>query len=158
MIPVGGIINASSKIAEFFGLVEGVSTQITKLVHQAFNSAKSNLENARYATGQNQLDYIKRAKDCFIDAAVVEENENKILALVGLSMCQYMLGDTINAKRNFNSISDVKLTRAEKAKYAAMDVLQHQIPGSSGTYLHARKTLFSNLQERAINSNRTFIF
>ena len=31
-------------------------------------------------------------------AVAVEENENKVLALVGLSMRQYMLGDTINAK------------------------------------------------------------
>lgn len=122
MEPTFGIINGSLKIAEYFGLVEGVSTQVTKLVHQAFKSAKLNLENAQYASGQNQIDYIKRAKDCFIDAVAVEENENKVLALVGLSMCQYMLGDTINAKGSLDRISNVELTRAEKAKYVVADV------------------------------------
>ena len=47
---VGGFINIGGKIAEYFGLVDGTSTQVTKLVHQAFKSAKDNLENARYAS------------------------------------------------------------------------------------------------------------
>ncbi len=72
MLPVGGFINITGKIAEYFGLVEGVSTQVTKLVHQAFKSANDNLEYAKMTSGQNQIDYIKRAKDCFIGAVVVE--------------------------------------------------------------------------------------
>jgi len=36
-IKVGLIVG--SKIAEYFGLINGVSTEVTKLVHQAFKSA-----------------------------------------------------------------------------------------------------------------------
>lgn len=122
MIPVGVIFNISGKIAEYLGFIESISTQVTKLVHQAFKSAKDNLEYARTASGQNQIDYVKRAKDLFIDAVAVEENENKILALVGLSMCQHLLGDASGAQRSLDRIKDVELTRAEKAKYAITDV------------------------------------
>lgn len=43
-VPIGPMIGAASKIAEYFGLIEGVNTKVTKLLHQAFNSAKANLE------------------------------------------------------------------------------------------------------------------
>lgn len=118
-VPIGPMIGASSKIAEYFGLIEGVNTKVTKLLHQAFNSAKANLEYARNATGQNQIDYIKQARVEFNQAVAVEENENKILALVGLAMCQYLLGETSNANVTFDKISSVSLTRAEKNRYLA---------------------------------------
>ena len=82
-VPVGTMLQVASKIAEYFGLIEGVNTHVTKLLHQAFNSAKANLEYARYTTEQNQIDYIKQARIEFNQAVAVEENENKILALVG---------------------------------------------------------------------------
>lgn len=118
-VPVGPIIGVASKIAEYYGLIEGVDTKVTKLLHQAFNSAKANLEYARNATGQNQIDYIKQARVEFNQAVAVEENENKILALVGLAMCQYLLGETSNANVTFDKISSVSLTRAEKNRYLA---------------------------------------
>lgn len=116
---IGPMIGAASKIAEYFGLIEGVNTNVTKLLHQAFNSAKANLEYARNATGQNQIDYIKQARVEFNQAVAVEENENKILALVGLAMCQYLLGETFNANVTFEKICSVSLTRAEKNRYLA---------------------------------------
>ena len=120
--PIGPMIGAASKIAEYFGLIEGVNTNVTKLLHQAFNSAKANLEYARNTTGQNQIDYIKQARVEFNQAVTVEENENKILALVGLAMCQYLLGEISNANVTFDKINDVTLTRAEKAKYIAKNL------------------------------------
>lgn len=116
-VPVGSMVGVASKIAEYFGLIEGVDTKVTKLLHQAFNSAKANLEYARNATGKNQMDYIKQARVEFNQAVAVEENENKILALVGLAMCQHLLGDTDNAIATYNRISSVSLTRAEKNKF-----------------------------------------
>lgn len=118
-VPIGPMIGAASKIADYFGLIEGVNTKVTKLLHQAFNSAKANLEYARNTTGQNQIDYIKQARVEFNQAIAVEENENKILALVGLAMCQYLLGETSNANVTFDRISSVSLTRAEKNRYLA---------------------------------------
>lgn len=119
-VPAGMIIGGTAKIAEYFGLVETVNTKILKLLHQQFNAAIRNLENARYASGQTQVEYIKQARTEFNQAVSVEENENKILALVGLSMCQYMLGDSQNADRNFNQISTLQLTRTEICKYGVL--------------------------------------
>lgn len=141
-VPIGPMIGAASKIAEYFGLIEGVNTKVTKLLHQAFNSAKANLEYARNTTGQNQIDYIKQARVEFNQAVAVEENENKILALVGLAMCQYLLGETSNANVTFDRISSVTLTRAEIAKYTAPMV-------NPIIFLGARLLLpFNSLEER----------
>jgi len=118
-----GVVNIASKIAEYFGLIESVSTNVRRLLHQAFNSAKDNLEYARISKGNNQIDYVKRAKDCFVDAIAVEENENKILALVGLSMCQYFLHDIDGAQRSMYRIREVNLSSAEINKFMAMDAV-----------------------------------
>lgn len=116
-LPIGPLIRVSSMILEYFGLIEGVNTNVTKLLHQAFNSAKANLEYALNTTGQNRIDYIKQARTEFNQAITVEENENKILALVGLAMCQHLLGDTDNAIITYDKISSVSLTKAEKNKF-----------------------------------------
>lgn len=118
-VPFGLILGATSKIAEYFGLIQGVDTKVTKLLHQSFNSAKSNLEYALSASGQNQIDYIKQAKNEFNQATQVEENENKILALVGLSMCQFLLGDKENATVTYNKIESVNLSNSERNKCIA---------------------------------------
>lgn len=161
MVPIGVIINASGKIAKFFGLIEGVSTQVTKLVHQAFKSAQDNLEYAKTASGQNQIDYIKRAKDLFIDAVAVEENENKVLALVGLSMCQFLLGDTINAEKSFERIESVELTTAKKTKYAAFEYLTFSFLLSAGlpdfSSLDSRKKIFLDTKNKEIATNRELL-
>lgn len=127
-IPVGTIIGAGTKIAEYFGLIEGVDSKITKLLHQAFNSAVANLEVACNSFGQNQIDYIKQARIEFNQSVQVEDNENKILALVGLSMCQFLLGDVSNSKKTYNKINSVELSKAEIVKYTAADVSCFSLP------------------------------
>ena len=116
MSEIGAIINVGTKIAEYFGFIEGIDTKVTKLLHQAFLSAKTNLECALDSSGQNQIDYIKQAKAEFIRAVAVEENENKIISLLGLSMCQSMLGDNANAQVTFNKINDVKLKLSDNIR------------------------------------------
>lgn len=124
LVIIAGAVNITSKIAEYFGLIEGTSTNVRKLLHQAFISAKDNLEYAGSSTGENQINYVMRAKDCFIDAVAVEENENKILALVGLSVCQYFLRDIDGAQRSLDRIQEVNLSSAEKNKALAADVFE----------------------------------
>lgn len=152
-VPIGAMIGVSSKIAEYFGLIEGVNTLITRLLHQAFNSAKSNLEYARNARGQAQIDYIKQARIEFNQAVAVEENENKLLALVGLSMCQYLLGDEYNSRKTLNMINDVELTRAEKTKYFVLGYVGHL----TGAPLRIRKLEFKMQKERALIVNKKLL-
>lgn len=118
MESVFGTLRVATGIAGYFGLVDSVSVDVKKLVHQAFLSAKDNLEYALNATGENQWDYIKRAQGKFIEAINVEENENKVLSLTGLAFCQYLLSDGENAKRTIKRIDAVRLTRSRKVKDA----------------------------------------
>lgn len=147
-LPIGPMIGAASKIAEYFGLIEGVNTKVTKLLHQAFNSAKANLKYARNATGQNQIDYIKQARVEFNQAVAVEANENKILSLAGLAMCQYFLGEKQNANNTLGRISDVDLTTSEKAKYYGRHI------GPFGL-LYGLALPFSSLDNRVSHFNST---
>ena len=111
-----GAVNLSSSIAGYLGLIENVNSNVKKLLHQSFVSAVQNLNYATTASGQNQMEYIRRARDLFIDAISVEKNENLISSYVGLAMCQHLLGDFHNSSMTIERIKDVKLTLSEKSK------------------------------------------
>lgn len=125
MIPIGPISGAASKIAEYFGLIQGVNTKITKLVHQSFLSAKDNLAYAMRTTGQNHIDYVRQAKAEFIRAIAVEEDENKVLSIAGLSLCQYLLGENSNARETILRIKTVELTRSESVKSFGKEIFSN---------------------------------
>lgn len=165
-VPIGQLIGITSRIAEYFGLIEDVNTQIKKLLHQAFNAAKMNLEYARNSSGQNQIDYIKQAQVEFTQAVAVEENENKILALVGLAMCQNLLGDYINADSTYNRINDIELSRSEHLKYIVKDVpflflrLNVQWRGTYNPILNSwgeRVRHFEQVKNKALNIRNTLL-
>lgn len=152
------------KIAQYFGLIETVSTDVKKLVHQAFMAAQENLQYAQNATGQLQMDYICEAKNNFIKAVTVEDNENKIMALCGLSMCQCMLGDYQNARLTMNRINKVRLTNAEKIKAIAMELGVNMVNLSivlrDPVYLpilQERKSTFENIRDNAISLNKKLL-
>lgn len=109
-----GSLNLTKAIAAYFGLINSVDSNVQKLLHQAFKSAIQNLEYAESAVKQNKMEYIKTAKDRFIDAIAVEENENLISAYVGLAMCQFYLGDLYNAQITLQKVDTVQLTRSAK--------------------------------------------
>lgn len=111
-----GAIHASASIAGYMGLIETVRGNVQKLLHQSFKSAIQNLEYAKTASDDNRLNYIRIAQEKFIDAITVEEDENLISALVGLAMCQHLLGDEINMTRTLSRIDGVKLSTTEKTK------------------------------------------
>lgn len=111
-----GAVNLSSSIAGYLGLIDSVNSSVKKLLHQSFVSAVQNLNYATTASGTNQMEYIRHARDLFIDAISVEENENLISSYVGLAMCQHLLGDFRNASMTIERIKDVKLTLSEKSK------------------------------------------
>ena len=126
-----GVINLSNSIAGYLGLIENVGSNVKKLLHQSFKSAIQNIEYAKSANGQNQLDYIRRAKEQFIDAVSVEENENLISSLMGLAMCQYLLGDHFNSTKTIARIKDVNLTLSEKTKATSKIALKMMtMPGN----------------------------
>ena len=92
----------AESIAAYFGVVDSVSADIKKLLHQPFKSALINLKYAKDASNSTTCEnYIKQAINEFI---------------------QYTLGDFINAKTTLKKISSVNLSKTERAKVIAYDV------------------------------------
>lgn len=115
---------AAIAITRYLGIIDSVDPSIRKLLHQAFNSARMNLEYARDAKpGKLQNDYIKQAKTEFINAMAVEQDENLVSAHIGLAMCQHLLNDTFNAIKTIQKISEIQLSDAEVNKAIAKDAL-----------------------------------
>lgn len=115
-------------VTEYFDLVDSTSKQVERLLHQSFHAAIEMLDSARYADGKNRETLIAEARVKFYEAIRVEQNENLMLALVGLSMCHALLGDIDNAKRYHNRIRSVQLTSSEKVKEGAKGLAKFIIP------------------------------
>lgn len=115
-----GTMNVVQSIAAYFGLIDTLSSDVSKLVHQSFKSARMNLELVQTSDNSEiSKDYIKEAKNKFIEAVAVEKNENLISAYAGLAMCQYLLGDNRNAQSTYGKIKDVMLSKSEKVASGA---------------------------------------
>ena len=114
---------AGKSIAEYLGLVESIHSDIKALLHQSFNGAKMNLECAKSATGTNQIDYIKQAKNQFINAIGVEKGANLVTSYLGLAMCQFLLGDITNARTSLECIRTVEIPKGERNKAAVADII-----------------------------------
>lgn len=114
---VGDYIVIGEKIAEAFGFIEGVSKKVDKILHQSLKSANEHLESAaRCKKKELQLEYVKSARECYIQAISVEENRNKVIAYCGLALSYYLLCDLDNAKDSLDKIKYVELTLAERSK------------------------------------------
>lgn len=117
-------IRSTRTIASFISLVESTDANISKLRHRDFNSA---IENLKYAQSCQPLEsaanYVETARVRFIDSLLLEENENKIDAFVGLAMCQHLQGNDNLALLTLKRIqTEVKLTRSEKNNAIAYDI------------------------------------
>lgn len=84
-----------------------IQNDIISLMHVYFKSAYENLQYALNSEGINRIDYLKQARNRFIDALSIEKNENLILTFLGLSMCQLLLDDLNNYQITFNKIFSV---------------------------------------------------
>lgn len=154
------ILPVSKYVAEYFDLIDSTSKQVERLLHQSFITAKEMLESAKLAPVTQQESLLIGARQKFYEAIAVEKNENLMLALVGLSMCHMLLGDSANAEKYLEKIKKVKLTRSEYAKSAAKDYLSTVI-GPWGMYkqmksLYTKKPdiLIENINERKASFSR----
>lgn len=96
-------------IASFLGLTESVSSKLDRTISMHLHSAFLNLEHAK-RTEDSAIanDYLKRAKDKFIDAIGIETDNNKLItAYSGLAFCQGLLRDGSNMKFNLNRAYDL---------------------------------------------------
>lgn len=90
-----------------------ISKDVQRLTHMYLNSALENLRYAQNVSSEVQFNYISQAKSRFIDASVIERNENLILSFLGLSLCQAIMGEENNVSQTLQSIENIKYTDEE---------------------------------------------
>ena len=158
-------------IAAYLGIIDSLSADVKKLLHQPLKSAIQNLEYAKNSYSENQLDYLRTARSKFIDAISVEENENLVSSYLGLAMCQFLLGDKDNAHVTLSKIRTVQLTTTERNKAIALDILDHnpvaplpqliwsgvrRISGTKGIHESIRETSLEEYKQSALLCKKAF--
>lgn len=87
-----------------------IKSDVQTLMHMYFKSAIENLNYALTASGENQKEYLRQARNRFIDATTIEKNENLILSYIGLALCQALTNDMDNSTKTINKIRNVYIT------------------------------------------------
>lgn len=114
---------ACNLISNYLGFVESTSKNIKLIMHMDFESAKKHLEDAVKAENDDTRIFLLRdAVSKFTNAIQLVENEEKIAALAGLSVCNFLLNEKKLAKTYFNQIHKVELSKLEVRKGKAKDV------------------------------------
>lgn len=106
-----GVATCVKFVAEYLGLIENVAANTSRLRHEPLNSAICWFENAKNSKDDATMHtYLNDARREFMKATSLEEDENLVAAYAGLSACQYILGDKINARENLKKINAVELS------------------------------------------------
>jgi hypothetical protein len=87
-----------------------IRSDVQTLMHMYFKSAIENLNYALTAPGENQKEYLRQARNRFIDATTIEKNENLIFSYIGLALCQALTNDMDNSTKTINKIRNVYIT------------------------------------------------
>ena len=104
----------TSEVEKFTRVAESIKSfcslirdDVQTMMHMYFKSAYENLNYALSSSGSNRLDYLRQAKNRFIDATAIEKNENLILSFIGLAICQSLTNDNDNCTISLNKIKRV---------------------------------------------------
>ncbi len=87
-----------------------IKSDVQSLMHVYFKSAYENLNYALTASCENQNEYLRQARNRFIDATTIERNENLILSYIGLALCQALTNDMDNSTKTINKIRNVYIS------------------------------------------------
>lgn len=84
-----------------------IKNDVQSLMHMYFKSACENLNYALTASDENQKEYLRQARNRFIDAITIEKNENLIFSYIGLALCQVLTNDIDNSAKTISKIRNV---------------------------------------------------
>lgn len=136
VVPIGSIINLSTKCVEYFELIDSVSADVKKLLHQSFLSAIANLKYAINApTRDSAIGYLNQAKAEFIRAKSVEVDENLVSSYIGLAMCQLALGERVNAQDTVNDMKQIQLSKGRRNRAVVLDIIGGGIIDENPSFL-----------------------
>ena len=106
-------------IVEYITLTDNANVDISDANHESLKNAinclyaiKDGADNTSHTSVQNLLH--KASKD-FIIASDTEKDENRIVALTGLFICKYILGDISDIEVILQEIKTITLSFREKS-------------------------------------------
>ena len=152
-----GVATCAKFVAEYLGLIESATENTSKLRHEPLKSAINWFNHARTCDKDKKLmqTYLDDARHKFMEAISLEDDENKIAAIVGLCMCQKLLGDEKNARINMQKIKDVELTKGAimraTAKFLLAPPLLREVLITRATF--KRTESFETFKNQAIQFN-----
>lgn len=125
------------------GLLNSAASDTNKLRHEPLKSAIGWFEQAQNCDNdkKRKQSYQEDARREFMKAISLEDDENKIAAFVGLSMCQRLLGDEKNARLNMQKIQGIELTKGAIIRATAKYLL---VPPFLRAAVIARATMKRN--------------
>lgn len=152
-------MSISKSVAAYYGLIDDplseVKAVIQQSIHQPFKSAILNLELAKTSSVKSQSEeYLKEARNKFIEAITVEQDESLVSALVGLAMCQYLLGDHGNASLTISKISDVHYSRFSEDKLGKRKKIEGA--GFLGSILNSINENMDKIEQNALQRFENF--
>ena len=155
-----GVATCVKFVAEYLGLIESVVDNTSKLRHQPLNSAINWFNNAKNCKDKATMHtYLDDARREFMKATSLEEDENLISAYVGLSTCQYILGDKTNALENLKMINTIELSNGaimrEIAKYMLLPAILREIMIAKAT--KARKNAFIVFKSKSLELSNKYL-
>ena len=98
-----------------------ISQNVQRLTHMYLNSAIENMRYAQNSSGEALYNYIAQAKNRFIDASVVENNENLIISYLGLAFCQIVMGENNNVLLTLQSVKKIHYINEEMIEWNSID-------------------------------------
>ena len=104
-----------------------IDQNVQSLMHMYFNSAYKNLDYALIASADNRKSYLLQARNCFIDATNFEKNENLILSLVGLALCQTLTNDMDNSLNSLQRVKNVDFSLPNENEIEEMPNMKYVI-------------------------------
>lgn len=87
-----------------------IKNDVQSLMHMYFKSACENPDYALNASCENQKEYLRQARNRFIDATTIEKNENLILSYIGLALCQALTDDNENSTKTISKIKNIDIS------------------------------------------------
>jgi hypothetical protein len=109
-------------IGKYIGIINSTSTDIKKMMHKDLLSANELLNDAKQSEMDgNRRIFLKEALSKFTDAVQLEEDEAKITALAGKSMCHFLLNEKELAFQYRDKINEVRLSKMEDRKGRVKD-------------------------------------
>jgi hypothetical protein len=98
--------DVAKSVAEFAGILDSIEAKIDRLVQSELNAGLRALEQAGRGTSE-QVPLLREARGHLNQAVALELGYRRVIALLGLSVCHYWLGDKPNCAAALAEILEI---------------------------------------------------